>query len=285
MEFPLKVSSFHSLDRGSAEDQQQRKQLMIRKEGVNVEMDRQQQQRQKQQEQAYSIPIIKIVVDESLQIRDKMLPWKIIEYRNKYLNGIEMKPLLVAERGDGYVLIAGFHRLAALKMAGFHRADAVIINAPQREWIWLAIESNLDHGIPLKASEIRKAFRMLIRTKGNVHENGKLMSYEEIAKKIGGAKSRQTIFNWMNEDFPEVAKRMSVKGLMLKKRAMEDGDEEMRDEKIIKDMTQLLEKAVALSRTITTQDGRERFDEELKRVLRDMDDASLNDPDDENLDF
>ena len=238
-----------------------------------------------ERQQPVAIPIIKITVDSRLQIREKMLPWKVEEYRNKYINGIEMKPLIVGERGEGYVLIAGFHRLAAMRKAGMRHAEAIITNVPQSRWAWLAIESNLAHGIPLKSSEIRKAFRVLINSKENVLRDGRLMSYDELAKKLGGSKTRMTIFNWMKEDFPEIAECMSAEGLKLRKKGFEEEDDMMRDDRIISEMTQLIEKAVALSRTIITEDGRERFNDEVSRVLHEVDEADVECIDDENPDF
>ena len=109
-------------------------------------MDKFTEKQKQSYQQAISIPIAKIAIDESLQIRNDIAPWVVEGYKNKYRNEVEMKPLLVGERGEGYVLIAGFHRLAALKKAGYYHADVIIVNAPQREWAWLAVESNLDHG-------------------------------------------------------------------------------------------------------------------------------------------
>ena len=81
------------------------------------------------------------------------------------------------------------------------------------------------------------------------------MSYDELTRKLGGSKTRMTIYNWMVEDFPEVAKQMSSKGLMFNKKEKEVGDE-VRDEKIINEMSELIGRAVALSRTLVTEDGK-----------------------------
>ena len=74
----------------------------------------------------------------------------------------------------------------------------------------MAASANLEHGLPLKQSELRLVFRAYIRAQRHVLTTGKLKSYRDIAADLG--KPHGTIYNWMKKDFPRVAAQLSGEG-------------------------------------------------------------------------
>jgi hypothetical protein len=66
---------------------------------------------------------------------------------------------------------------------------------------WYAAKANTEHGLPLKAKELREVFRAFIDTRQHVLPHG-LMPYRDIAKRIG--KPFSTTRNWMKADYPRL---------------------------------------------------------------------------------
>lgn len=255
----------------------------------------------KQAEKVVSVSIDRIAVDETMQIRNELRSWKIQEYANCYQNDADMPPLIVGERGEGFVLIAGFHRLAALTRLGRTNADVIIVqenDVPEEMWPWLAVKTNLSHGLPLTAAEMRRAFRIYVETDqhtfvaveerhgGRLRRKRCFKSYREIAKELGGSRTAMTIYNWMKEDFPEIAKRISKKDLG---RDFRKGgpckDDESRDNAIVKQIGTLIRKAVALAKVMKIDDPEGVIKGKLAEALSDVTDDRNVDVDNANDDF
>lgn len=235
------------------------------------------------------VHIDSIIVDIMFQCRDEMPYWRINNYRNIYNNNQDMGDLLVGRRGKGFVLLDGFHRLAALRLIGETWVNVEVTTEPEKDWKWLAAKANMGHGAGLRSKEIRKAFRIFMKTKQNVtNEFGRLMTYREIAEQFP-TKTFKTIYNWMQEDFPEVAKLMSDKELSLKQGKDVEEDEGVHiDRKIIKQIYEHLDIARALTLTIQTNEAREKLSKFLKATLKELDESEtwmLGDEEEENPDF
>lgn len=91
------------------------------------------------------------------------------------------------------VLLAGFHRVEACVQLGRKTILANVIDTTLREARWLAAESNMAHGLPLKKGELREAFREFLRA-GKWKEHNSLRS---IARAFGV--HHTTIAQWLEE--------------------------------------------------------------------------------------
>ena len=152
-----------------------------------------------------------MVIDEAFQVRSGLSMSAVTSYAAKYKAGGSMPPLRVAriiDSGGVLALVDGFHRAAALKRLGRETATVEIVERTARGAKWEAASANLDHGVQLKSKEYLKVFRALVMAQQNRKENGSLMSYREIAAKIGGTKSHNTIHTWMKSYFPKTAEAM-----------------------------------------------------------------------------
>ncbi len=95
-----------------------------------------------------------------------------------------LQPVLVRKAGMGYSIIAGERRLRAVKLAGFNRIKAVIMEATEEENLTLALVENIQRA-DLDPIEEAKSYRMLI--------NRFKLKQQEVASRVG--KDRATIAN------------------------------------------------------------------------------------------
>lgn len=95
-----------------------------------------------------------------------------------------IQPILVQERADGYMIIAGERRYRASKLAGKTEIPAIVRNYSAAETMEIALIENLQRE-DLNPMEEALAFRSLIDQFS--------LSQEEIAQKIG--KNRSTVAN------------------------------------------------------------------------------------------
>ena len=147
-----------------------------------------------------------ILRDPSFQVRRKLDKGIIERYAKVYESGNRMPPVEVVRVNDSYVLLEGWHRLAALEKLGRTRVRAIVHDVSKREAYWIAARANLTHGLPLKRSEMREVFRKYIKARKHRNKDGSLRSYREIASDLGGSRSYTTIRNWMAKDFPKIFK-------------------------------------------------------------------------------
>lgn len=160
---------------------------------------------------ATTLPISKIIRDGRYQIRRKMYRAKIKEYTSAYQIGVELPPIQVAlVSGESYILVDGWHRLAALERLDRHEVETEVVEAKDgNEVAWLAAKANTTHGIPLTTPEIRKMFRAYVKAGKHRRGRGGFKSYRDIALDLNGIRTHVTIYRWMQRDFPRTAQRMS----------------------------------------------------------------------------
>lgn len=150
--------------------------------------------------------------DKAYQVRVKLDAGNLNRLRRKYEAGVAVEPIMVAkiEGQPNPVLIAGFHRVAAMLALGWNEADAEVITTTAAEAKWLAAQSNLGHGQPLKTRELRQVFRAFIGArKHRITKRGRpeILPYREIGAEIGVNYS--TVRRWMIADYPKIAEAMS----------------------------------------------------------------------------
>jgi hypothetical protein len=131
-------------------------------------------------------------------------------YMGAYRAGKALPPILVKEHNAGYILIDGWHRVAALHELGERTVEAEIVQDAQLEDIrWLAGKANLTHGKPMRPKEYRAIFRAYIDAGQHREGETRLKSYREISADLEGARGVSTLHGWMKADYPEIAARMA----------------------------------------------------------------------------
>jgi hypothetical protein len=161
---------------------------------------------------AEPIRLHELLRSPAVQIRRGLDDGTVQRYVSAFRAGTPMPPLKVAEVGGELTLIDGFHRLRALEVLGAVEAHCVKLGtATLREARWLAAESNLPHGLPLRNAEVREAFVAFVKAGRHRKEGGGLRSYREIGAAIGRPPS--TVFRWMHRHFPRVAAQMADDGM------------------------------------------------------------------------
>lgn len=147
------------------------------------------------------VPIHDILRDDSLQVRARVEPRVIRQYSEAMQAGAEFPPVTLAHIDGSLYLVDGWHRVAAALSNNQYLILAAVSEMTFDEARWYAAKANTEHGLPLKAKELREVFRAFIET--NRHMQGQmLMPYWEIAKRIG--KGFSTIRNWMKADYPRL---------------------------------------------------------------------------------
>lgn len=151
-----------------------------------------------------------IVCSDEMQPRAKTDSRMVEHYRLAMSNGAKFPPIVVARLNGTMILVDGFHRAAAMSLRGVHQALADIHDVTSwEEAHWLAFQSNMTHGVPLKRAELRGAFRAYMKAKRHVDEHGRLKSYRAIATELNGVVSYSGVRRWMKKDFPRVYRALS----------------------------------------------------------------------------
>jgi hypothetical protein len=158
------------------------------------------------------VPLDAIIKHPPFQIRKKLDDGAVKRYRSRSQAGSVAPPIKVGLIDQAYYLLDGWHRMeaGALTMAG----DAVLASvAPMnhKQALWIAANANSDHGVPLKASEIRSQFRAFIKSGQHKKAKGALMSYREMGAALG--KPHTTIRNWVEADFPRLFASLGSEGI------------------------------------------------------------------------
>lgn len=205
-------------------------------------------QQQVRSRKVLRIPINGILIDGDLQIRNEVYTYKVEQYAQAYKNGAVFPPVEVGKKGNGFVLIDGFHRLGALKKIRADVVEAVVTDEPESEWKWIAAKRNLVHGKPLTKDEILNAFRAYMNAGKYMNKYSRaLKSYREIAADLMIVK-HTTLWYWMKKYYPEVSEMLRDKdnlyGAMEGKKVKDDSDE------TIEKITASLEFALAMSKTL-----------------------------------
>ncbi|WP_055128806.1 ParB N-terminal domain-containing protein [Pseudomonas mediterranea] len=152
------------------------------------------------------VGVARIVRSPELQPRKGLDLPTVKRYAAQLDAGHQFPPLTIYQVGTVLYLADGWHRLAAAESLDHGYVKAQVIVGTFEEAQWAAGEANLRHGLPLKSSEIRNAFRLFIKAR-KYRQRGGFMSYAEIGAVFG--KGKTTIRSWMLKDFPKIAARMS----------------------------------------------------------------------------
>lgn len=180
-------------------------------------------------QEAKRFPLSAITVEPAIQSRAKHIhPSTVQRYRGviRATRGdgetIPFPPVTLARiRGNDQLwLVDGFHRLAAHAEEGIDAILATVVDVGcTEEVLWLAAEGNLQHGLPLNASEVREAFRRFVKAKGHLRADPdvalsvraqrpktNVMTLGEIGRKFG--KGTNTISRWFEQDFAREFRRL-----------------------------------------------------------------------------
>lgn len=147
------------------------------------------------------VPIHDILRDDTLQVRQRVDPRTIQKYAEAMRADAEFPPVTLAHIDGSLYLVDGWHRVAATLANNQYLIWADVSEMTFDEARWYAAKANTEHGLPLKAKELREVFRAFIDTRQHV-QGQKLMPYREIAKRIG--KPFSTTRNWMKADYPRL---------------------------------------------------------------------------------
>jgi len=163
---------------------------------------------------AVEVRIADLVQHKAFQVRKKLDEATVLKYRRGFdLDGpIAYSPILVGRikppertargrpnqqfRIGALVLLAGFHRVKACTQSGRETILARIVDTTAREAQWVAAESNMAHGLPLKGAELRAAFHAYLRAGKYRSADGKRQSLRDMGRYFG--KHHETIRDWMN---------------------------------------------------------------------------------------
>jgi hypothetical protein len=150
------------------------------------------------------VPIHDILRDASLQVRQRVDPRTVHKYAEAMRADAEFPPVTLAHIDGSLYLVDGWHRVAAALANNQFLVLADVSEMTLDEARWYAAKANTEHGLPLKAKEVREVFRAFIDTRQHVLGSGdkRLMPYREIAKRIG--KPFSTTRNWMEADYPHL---------------------------------------------------------------------------------
>lgn len=158
--------------------------------------------------EAITLRIDELLRDRTYQIRSRLDRGTVARYASAYRSEAILPPVKVAKVGEVMILVDGFHRVAALMRNGSCLVGAIVLETEESEARWLAASANLTHGLPLKAREIREAFKVYIRARKHYLGKNRLKSYRQIAADLGGQCPHTTVRGWMQRFFPKVARRM-----------------------------------------------------------------------------
>ena len=223
-----------------------------------------------------SVRISDIALQADFQVRNKLDSGIIKRYAMAYKQGQDLPPLKVAKIGKALVLVDGWHRMGALKRNELAFVEVEIISCrSERDAMWLAAKANLQHGLPLKARELRPVFRAYIRSRQHCPSKGCLKSYRDIASDLGGIVSHATIRNWMRRDFPSIFRRMGDH------EELPHGKGGIEDVKIttMKDTTiEHLGMAFAAFRGVESAEDRQELAQEVERMLLEMNKEDVQEP-------
>lgn len=157
------------------------------------------------------VSLSELIVDEAFQPRFQMSRDAIRRYAAAYrANPRELPPITVAEiKGRlGLYLIDGFHRVQAAKIAHLSHLPAHALQTDKVGAMWLAVEANMRHGVPISRREKRVIFRRFVDAGRNRKEDGSLMSSRELNQHLHLG-SHQTMLAWMQADFPTLYAEMA----------------------------------------------------------------------------
>ncbi len=156
-----------------------------------------------------TIALADLLTVKDYQIRRRTDPGTVTRYAGLLRAGKELPPVKVGMIDGAAVLLDGFHRVEAHRRAGIFDVVADVVSTTAREAKWLAAEANMAHGLPLKRSEMRSAFRAFIEAGRHLDDRRRLLSLREMAQRCGVG-SHNTVLAWLRKDFPRIARQLQA---------------------------------------------------------------------------
>lgn len=145
-----------------------------------------------------------IVVDDRWQVRGALDRATVKRYADSMNAGAVFPPVLLASLNGALILVSGFHRYHAAKLARQTALMAEVHQAKPEQLLWRAAAENLAHGLPMKPKDHRGAFRAYVQSGMHRLPNGKVKASRTIAEELNNIRSHATILSWMRSDFPSV---------------------------------------------------------------------------------
>lgn len=193
------------------------------------------------------LDLCQIIIDPTLQTRTKISPKTVKSYATAMSAGTEFPPVWVALIEGRYLLLDGFHRVAASRTIARRDIEALIVARTISEAKLKAAPVNLTHGLPLTRQEKMKAFLLYIQGGGHKDSRGRFKSYRQIAAELCGVGNKSTIHNWMSQHFPRIASSMGTVSDAPSHTTSGDSSK-LRQEAIEKDRLIALEQALETAR-------------------------------------
>lgn len=109
-----------------------------------------------------------------LMMRDGLDKTLVAQYKETIESILQVSPIKVYAVGDDFILVDGFHRLAATRQAGLDMVNAQIFTGSFQDAHAAACIANLQHGKPLTRSERKRAICQYVKL--NVGLSNRLIS-------------------------------------------------------------------------------------------------------------
>lgn len=149
-----------------------------------------------------------VVLDSSLQVRKQTSQSTVKRYAESMGEGCTFPPVTLASVDGVLLLLDGWHRIAAKQSLGENSTEAVVTQMTYDEARWAAAKANLEHGLPLAASEVVNVFHVFIEAR-EYRRGYTWLSYREIGTLLG--KSHTTIRYWMEKYYPRLFKKYQAR--------------------------------------------------------------------------
>lgn len=154
-----------------------------------------------------------LVLDPETQIRTRTQPKVVKRYGDAMRAGslfpaITVAPIVDGDKVRAFTLIDGWHRTTAARDIGRSKILADVVDAQPNEFLWLASQGNMNHGLQLTRADKRAVFRAYVKAKQHRNKQGRVKAAREISRDLQGSPSDKTISEWMRQDFPAVYREM-----------------------------------------------------------------------------
>lgn len=227
-----------------------------------------------------------IVCDESLQGRTGGVKDSVVrEYAAAYRTGEELPPVTVVKIGDAYVLADGWHRVAALEQNGRGTVEAEVIEGTRQTAMLIASRCNLTHGRRVTGKDKRLKFKLYVKARGFLKENGKAKSYREIAAELHGMAHWTTVAAWLKRHHRKTWERYFSGEPVGNPDFGNETPRKMTEKSFEEQASSALQQALAASKGVTDPEERRRLVIEARRVAEEIDRGGPWKEPEENDDF
>ena len=106
-----------------------------------------------------------ILVDDDIQVRARTDEKYVNHLKSEIKKGVKLDPIVVFAVKGKYTLADGFHRLAALQLAGRKKVKALVFEGGKRKAILFSINTNSKYGRSLTNADKRNAVLRMLNDK------------------------------------------------------------------------------------------------------------------------